>query len=137
MEQPVGDERKLVVVVRVAQAEEAQEVFIHKIKVEEAVDVSDGGVVADGVSLVRIGEAAEDVPGRGDEQEEQESRDGLEVAPATPLAGEQQVRDGRAEEKDGRNQSFGKQSKGYGGPHPVDASGAAGFESGDETVESH
>jgi len=30
MEQPVGDERKLVVVVRVAQAEEAQEVFIHK-----------------------------------------------------------------------------------------------------------
>ena len=70
MEQPVGGIRQLVVIVRIALAKEAQVMFVDEIEVPEAVDVAEGGVVADGVSLVGIGEAAKDVPGRGDSEEE-------------------------------------------------------------------
>jgi len=101
VEEPVRIAGELVVVVGVAQGEEAQEVLVDEVEVEEAVDVAEGGVVADGVALVRIGEAAEDVPGGGDGQEEQQAGDGLELPPAAPLAGEQQVRNGGANKEDG------------------------------------
>ena len=70
VEEPVRIPAELVVVVRVAQAEEAQEMFVDEVEVEEAVNVADGGMVADRVSLVGVGEAAEDVPGRGDGEEQ-------------------------------------------------------------------
>jgi hypothetical protein len=95
--------------VRVAQREEAQVVLVDEVEVEEAVDVADGGVIADGVSLVGIGEAAEDVPGRGDGQEEQRAGEEAQLAPATPLAGEDQVGNGGADEEDGRDQALGEQ----------------------------
>ena len=109
MQQPVRGKGQLVVVVRVAQAEEAQEVLVDEVEVQEAVDVAEGGVVADGVALIGIGEAAENVPGRGDGQKEQRAGDGLEAAPAPPLAGEQQVGNGRADKEDRRDETLGEQ----------------------------
>jgi len=55
------------------------------------------------------------VPGRGDEQEDRNPEIGLEVAPATPLAGEQQVRDGRAEKKTGAINPLVSRARAYGG----------------------
>jgi hypothetical protein len=137
VQQPVGMRKgQLVVVVRVAQAEEAEQVLVDEVEVEEAVDVADGGVVADGVALVGVVDAAEDVPGRGDEQKEQDAGEGLENAPAAPLAGEQQVGNGRSDEEDGRDESLGERGQGDAGVDPVEAIGAIVFEAGDEGVES-
>ena len=49
--------------------------LVDEVEVEESVDVADGGVVADRMTLIGIGEAAEDVPRGGNRQEEQESRE--------------------------------------------------------------
>ena len=135
MQQPVGGEGQLVVVVRVALAEEAQEVLVDEVEVEEAVDVAQGGVVADGVALVGVGDAAEDVPGRGDEQKEQSAGDGLEDAPAAPLAGEEQVGNGCSDKEDGSDEALGERGQRDAGVDPVKAIGAVEFEAGDEGVE--
>jgi hypothetical protein len=134
MQQPVSGEGQLVVVVRVAQAEEAQEVLVDEVEVEEAVDVADGGVVADGMALVGIGEAAEDVPGRGDGQKQQRSGDGLQLAPATPLAGEKQVGNAAPTKKTGAMRPLVSRARATRGPHPVKAGGGP-VEAGDEAVE--
>ena len=64
--QPIHGKGHLVVVVRIALAEEAEDVLIDEVEVEETVDIAHGGVIADGVSLVGIVDAAKDVPGGGD-----------------------------------------------------------------------
>ena len=79
MEQPVGDERQAVVVVRIALAEETQEVFVDEVEVPEAVDVAGCWMVADGMALVGVRESGEDVPRRGDGEEEQDSGEGLQA----------------------------------------------------------
>ena len=89
MQQPVSEAGQLVVVVRITQVEEAQVVLVDEVEVKEAVDVAQGGVVADGVSLVGIGQAAENVPGRGDGHEDQRADDRLDLAPAPPQAGDE------------------------------------------------
>src|SRR5271165_6037935 len=87
------------------------------------------------MALVRIGEAAENVPWRGNGQKEQEAGDGLQSAPAAPLAGEHQVGNGRSEEEDGRDEALGEQSQGDAGPHPVKARRTVGLEAGEQAVE--
>jgi hypothetical protein len=119
----------------VALAEEAEHVLVDEVEVEEAVNIADGGVVAEGMSLVGVGESAEDVPGSGDEQEQDEPGDGFERAPATPLAGEEQVRDGGAGKEDRCDQSLGERGQGDAGIDPVNAQGAIVFKAGDEGVE--
>ena len=84
VEQPVGDERQAIVVMRKALAEETQKVFVDKVKVPEAVNVAGCRVVADGMTLVGVRESGEDVPRGGDGEEEKDSREGLQVAPTTP-----------------------------------------------------
>ncbi len=98
-------------------------------------DVADGGVVADGVTLVGIGKAAEDVPGRGDRKKKQKACDGLQRAPAPPLPRQDQVGNRRAHKKDGSNEAFCEQSQGHAGPRPVKAIGPVQLQSGDEAVE--
>ena len=83
--------------------------LVDEVEVKEAVDVAEGGMVADSVSLIGIGQAAENVPGRGDGQKEQRAGDRLQLAPAPPLAGQQQVGNGRADKKDRRDQALGQQ----------------------------
>ncbi len=98
-------------------------------------DVAHGGVVADGVALVVIVDAAEDVPRRGDEQKEQRAGDGLECAPASPLTGEKQVGNGCSDKEDGSNEALGKRGQSNAGIDPIEARGAIEFEPGDERVE--
>ena len=90
VEEPVGDPRQAVVVVGIAEAAEAEDVFVEEVEVPEAVDVAEGGDVTDGMALVGVAQTGEDVPRGGDEEEEEESGDGLEATPATPLAAEQE-----------------------------------------------
>ena len=57
MRQPVPGEGHLVVVVRESPAKETEDVLVDEVEVPEAVDVSGRGMIADGMSLVGIGEA--------------------------------------------------------------------------------
>jgi hypothetical protein len=135
VQQPVGIAGQLVVVVRIAQVEEAQIMLIDEVEVKKAVDVADGGVVADGVSLVGIGQAAENVPGRGDGQKEQRAGDRLQLAPASPQAGDEQIRDGRANKKGGSDEPLGEQSQRQGRPHPVKTYRAARLKTSEQAVQ--
>jgi len=92
-------------------------------------------VVADGVSLVRIGQAAEDVPWSGDGQEDERAGEEVQFAPAAPLAGEDEVRQSRADEKDRGDEALGEQGQGYAGIGPVEAVVLAALQGGDEGVE--
>ena len=99
--------------------------FVDEVEVPEAMDIAGGGVIADGMALIGIGEAGEDVPGRGDGQIQQQSRKGFELAPAPPLAAEQQQRNGRAGKEDRRNEALGERGQRQGDPHDIEARGAA------------
>ncbi len=107
-EQPIGDERQAIVVVRKALAEETQEVFVDEVESTRSRERCLVWVIADGVSLVGVRESGEDVPRRGDGEEEQDSRDGLQVAPAAPLSAQQQQGNGRGGEEDGSDESLGQ-----------------------------
>src|SRR5271170_5289304 len=84
---------------------------------------------------VGVAKAGEDVPGRGDGEEEQESGEGAELAPATPGSGENEVGNGGGDEEDGRDEALGEDAECERGPHPVNARGLAVFEADDEEVE--
>ncbi len=109
MEEPVGEGGELVVVVGIALAEEAEDMLVDEVEVPPAVDVAEGGDVAVGMAFAAIGVAYEDVPRCGDREEEQRAGEGLEVAPATVLAGEIEVRDGSAKEEDRGDEAFDEQ----------------------------
>ena len=91
MRQPVHRERHFVVVVWEAAADEAQGMFVDEVEVPEAVNVSEGGMIADGMSLIGVREAAEDVPRSRDGKIKQDAGEWLQFAPATPVSAEQQV----------------------------------------------
>ena len=101
---------------RVAGAEEAEDVFVEEVEVPEAVDVAEGGDVADGVALIGIAKSGENVPGCGDGEEKQEAGDGLQLAPATPLAAEQQQGNDGGDEKYRGDQALGKRGQRERGP---------------------
>ena len=98
--EPEDEPRLLVVVVRVALAEEAQNMLVDEIEVEEAMHMPWRGNVADGIALIGITQAGEDVPGRGDGEEEQDAGEEPQLAPAPPFAGDQQVRNDGGDEED-------------------------------------
>ena len=135
VEQPVGGEGQPVVVVRVALAEETEEVLVDEVEIPEPVDVAERRVIADGMSLVGIGEAGEDVPGRGDGQVEQDSAEGLELTPAAPLAAEQQQGNGGAGKEDGGDEALGEGGQGQGDPHDVEAGRTLRLHAGEEAIE--
>src|SRR5579862_1667665 len=125
MRQPIGGGGHFVVVVGIAFTEEAKEVLVDEIEVPETVDIAGRGMVADGMTLVRIGKTAEDVPGSGDCEVEKNSCERFELPPAAPLAAQHEQRDGGGEEKDWRDQPLGEGRQRERGPHDVEARGAA------------
>ncbi len=74
VEEPVGGGGELVVVVRVAFAEEAQNMLVDEIEVPPAMHVAEGGNVAVGMAFAGVGKAYEDVPRGGDGEEEERCR---------------------------------------------------------------
>ena len=92
MQSPIGDRRKLVVVLRVTLAKKAQQVFIDEVEPEEAL----------------ITQSSEDVPGSCDREEEKCAGNETELAPAPPFAGDEQIREQRSANKDDRHQSLGQ-----------------------------
>src|SRR6185437_8781770 len=110
--EPVCEPRLLVVVVRVALAEKAQEMLVDEIKVEESVDVAGCGDVADGVAVVGIAQAAQDVPGRSDCKEEQDAGEEAHLAPAAPFSCNDEIGNDGGPEEDRRDESFRKQGNG-------------------------
>ena len=61
--------------------------------------------------------------------------EGLELAPAPPLAAEQQQRNGRAGKEDRRDEALGQRGQRQGDPHDIEARGAAGLHAGEKAVE--
>ena len=102
MEAPEEVAGELVVVHRVALAEEAQEVLVDEVEPEEAV----------AVHAASVAETGEDVPGSGDEKEEKSACERLEVAPVFVFASEDEIDDGGAEEEDQGDQAFGEDGHG-------------------------
>ncbi len=100
---------ELVVVLGEALAEEAEEVLVDEVEPEEAVAVHAAGVA----------QAGEDVPGRGDGQEEEDAGEGFEGAPFFVVAGEGEVDDRCAEEEDDGDEAFGEDGEGEGCPHEI------------------
>src|ERR1019366_2792126 len=107
-------------------------VFIDEVEVKEAVDVSDGRVVAYRVSLVGVVQAAKNVPRRGDCEEEQRPGEELELSPAAPLAHQQKVRHRGANKKCWRDQPFGQRGQRYTDKAPVKPDRLAQFEPSDQ-----
>ncbi len=75
------------------------------------------------------------MPGRGDEQKQERAGKGLQRAPATPLAGQDQIRNSRADKEDGSDESLGEGGQSEGCPHGVKAKRPVGLEAGDEAVQ--
>ena len=83
--------------------------LVDEVEPEEAVAVHAAGVA----------QAGEDVPGRGDGEEEEEAGEGPEGAPVAVFAGEREVERGGAEEEDERDEAFGEDGEGECSPHGV------------------
>src|SRR5581483_6675673 len=64
-----------------------------------------------------IAQCGEDVPGCGDREEEREAGEGMEQAPPTPLAGEDEEETDGGEEEDDRDEALGEHGAGEGAPH--------------------
>ena len=93
------------------------------------------GVIADRVSLVGVGQAGQDVPRRGDGQEQQQPGQRLQCAPAAPLSAQQQQRDRGREEEHRSDQALGQQGQRQRRPHAVEADGPPALETRDEAVQ--
>src|SRR5208283_29908 len=78
VEAPVEGAGELVVVARDAAAEEAEDVLVDEVEPEEAVAVNGSGVA----------QAGEDVPGRGDGEQQKSAGEGFEATPVAEFAGE-------------------------------------------------
>jgi hypothetical protein len=109
VESPEEVAGKLVVVPGESLAEEAEEVFVDEVEPEEAVAVHASGVA----------EAGEDVPGRGDDEEEEQAGEGFEGAPLLVLAGEGEIDEACPAKEDQGYEAFGEDGEREGGPHEV------------------
>src|SRR5580658_3054969 len=110
MKRPVERAGELVVVAWDASAEEARDVLV--VEVEPRPTSVRGEAGAGGHGDRRIAECGEDVPWRGDSEEEQEAGEGIEPTPATPLAGEDDEEADGGEEKDDGDEALGEHGAG-------------------------
>jgi hypothetical protein len=109
-------------------------VLVDEVEVEESVDVAGSGDVADRVAVVGVGEAGEDVPGRADGEEDEESGEEMELAPAPPLAGDDEIRNDGGDEEDGGDEALGQESQRERGVGEIEARGLAVFNAGEKAV---
>src|SRR6185437_13285945 len=133
--QPVPERRHAVVIVRKARPKKPENVLVEEVKVPESVHVSRGGMIAHRVALIGICQASEDVPRRGDREEQQDSAEWLQIAPPPPQPAEGEERYRRRNEKYRRDQPFGQCSQSERRPHSVEPHRAATFKSSQKTVE--
>ena len=85
--------RQLVVVVREALSEKAQNMLVDEIEVEESVNVSRRRNVADRMSMIRIAQPGENMPRRCDRKKQKTAGKDAEFPPAPPLSRKNQIRD--------------------------------------------
>ena len=79
----VADQR-----VRESLAQKAEKVLVDEVEVPKAMDVAGGWMIADGMSLIRIGQTGQDVPWRRDRKVKKEAAERLELQPTSPLSGQ-------------------------------------------------
>ena len=91
MQTPVEKKGEFVVVDWITLAQEAKHLLVDEVEIEEAVDIAWGGNISYRVPGARVTQAGENMPGRGDGEEEQNAGGQAEFTPAAPISGEQQV----------------------------------------------
>ena len=109
--------------------------LVDEVEVEEAVHIAECRVVADGMALVRIAQAGEDVPGRRNGEEQQQARHEAHLAPAPPFAGEHQPRHCGREEEDRSDQPFGQRREGERRPAHIEERRPAVLQPSQKAVE--
>jgi len=112
MEKPEKRARDGVVVARVAKIEKAEELFVDEVEPEEAVILAGAAVEGEG-EVGRIAESGKDVPGRGDEYDDEGSGEEVEALPdfaGKKLAGEGEIDDGGAHREDDGDEAFEEKS---------------------------
>ncbi len=132
--QPVSKPRLLVVVMRIALAQKAQNMLVHEIEVEESMHMPRRGNVAHGISLIRVAQAGEYVPRRRDGKKEHNAGEESQLAPAPPLARDEQVRNNGGDEEDRGDKPFGEHRNGQGRVCKVQALRLSIFQSGKKCV---
>ena len=83
-----------------------------------------------------IAQPSENVPGRGNGEEQQNAGGQTELAPAAPFSGEQQIGHGGEEEEDRGHQPLGQHGQRQGCPGQVKAGGFPVFQPDEKIVES-
>ncbi len=111
----------LVVVMRVALAEETQHVLVDEVEVEESMYMPEGGYIAMWTAMVRIAQRRHHVPRCSNRQEEQYAGQQPELAPPPPVTCNQQKGCHRSNKEDRRDQSLRQQSKGKRGVAKIEA----------------
>ncbi len=149
-ETPEEPERGGVVVVWDAEVEVAEQVLVHEVEPEPAADVAVGGegddpvaveeVEGRGMALGGVGEAGEDVPRGGDNEEEQDGSDEMEFAEAGDRAGDtvghQEIEKGDGYGEDDADEALGEDVEGAGDGEAVGEAAARGLVGAPEAVES-
>ena len=82
--------------------------LVDEVEVEESVNIAGVGNVADGMPLIGVPEPAQNMPRGADGEEQQEAGEQAHLAPAPPLAGDQQVGNYRRREEDRGDESLGQ-----------------------------
>ena len=87
------------------------------------------------VTCAGIAQPGENMPWRGDGEEEQKAGGQAELTPAAPIAGEQQVRRGGQEEEDRSDEPFGQHGERQRSPSQVKTVRFLIFQSDEKIVE--
>src|ERR1700683_1617653 len=119
VEGPEPEARDGVVVARVAQVEEAQQLLVEEEEPPEAVILA-GDALHGEAEVRRIAQRGEDMPGCGDEQENEDAAEGAQPLPRArgeELAGEEEIEERRAGGKDDADQALEQESESEAGGH--------------------
>src|SRR5208283_2351310 len=108
VKQPEVKPRHCVVIAWVAQVQEPQHLLVHKVKPQEAVVLA-GKTAQREVEIWRILQGRQDVPGRGDEQDDSHSREEMQPLPGSrheQLPSDKQVYSAGSDRKEHANQAL-------------------------------
>src|SRR5271170_3399687 len=112
MEYPEVEARDCVVIARVTHIEKAEQLFVDEKEPEESV-IGIGSAVQSENEIRRIAQHGEDVPGSGDQQNDERAAEGMQALPDTPgkkLAREKKIDDRGADGKNDGDQAFEEQA---------------------------
>ena len=120
MKCPEIQARHSVVIARITQVQEPQDVLVDEVEPEEAVIRTRFAVHAE-VEIGRIAQGRQDVPGGGNRQQQRETGDGPQSAPVA--FGEEQIEQAGSDGKYRCDQSFQQQPDPDARPHGVRPTG--------------